>query len=144
MARARGASDFSRRLVYLVPGQEVFVALGSSVVMVAGVEPIPDPAALLTKALFCLVLVLFCSAFVVRLDRGHLRLTILCRLSLLRFGCNIDGQPHRRLSPRISARLRGRLTLRHIDRDTHRTALPNCIRGASHRRPALHWLQPCT
>lgn len=74
MLRAKGAADSSRRLAYLIPFQEVFVAVGAAVVMLAGVEPVTNPSALLAKTLFCLLLVLFCSAFMVRLDRGYLRL----------------------------------------------------------------------
>src|SRR5205807_1158185 len=77
MRRARRGADSPRRLTYLIPFQEVYVAVAAAVLMLAGVEPVTSPSALLAKTLFCLLLVLFCSAFVVRLDRGYLRLTMI-------------------------------------------------------------------
>src|SRR5438270_11890793 len=77
MGRARVAVKSSLRLRYLLPIQEVLLTLAGAAAMLAGTPTVRDPAALIVKTLFCLVLVLFCSAFVVRLDRGHLRLTML-------------------------------------------------------------------
>src|SRR5207302_1776048 len=77
MVRARRGPESPRRLTYLVPFQELFVAVAAAVLMLAGVERVTNPLVLFEKTLFCLLLVLFCSAFVVRLDRGYLRLTMI-------------------------------------------------------------------
>src|SRR5438105_46280 len=77
MERAKPASGTSRGLAYLLSGQELSLALAGGIAMLVGYRTTKQPEVALTEALFCLLLVLFCSAFFVRLDRGHLRLTMI-------------------------------------------------------------------
>src|ERR1700716_621923 len=61
----------------LLPSLELGLGLAGCLAMLAGAAPLAVPEVKLTETAFLIGLVVFFGWFVVRLDRGHLRLTMI-------------------------------------------------------------------
>src|SRR5260221_14598438 len=62
---------------FLIPSAELVLGFAGCLAMVAGASTLPSPEAHLSETAFLITLVLFLVWFVVRLERGHLRLTMI-------------------------------------------------------------------
>src|SRR6266513_180633 len=73
--KTAGTSGDLRR--FLLPSLELSLGLAGGLAMLAGAAPVPVPEVRLSETAFLIGLVLFFGGFVVRLDRGQLRLTMI-------------------------------------------------------------------
>jgi signal transduction histidine kinase len=77
MRRGEVATDSRATKWYLIPSLELVLVVAGSVAMLAGSSSRVDPAIQMTETGFLIGLVIFFGWFVVRLDRGRLRLTMI-------------------------------------------------------------------
>jgi signal transduction histidine kinase len=77
MAGREGVVQPNAGRQFLIPSLELALAGGGCVAMLAGASVKTDPTVQLIETLFLIGLVIFLGWFVVRLERGHLRLTMI-------------------------------------------------------------------
>ena len=77
VGRGEGPAEASAAKPYVIPGLELALGTGGCLAIWAGSHARAEPSVELAEAAFLVILVIFFGRFVVRLDRGHLRLTMI-------------------------------------------------------------------